>query len=371
MALLSVGLTDELWSGVAVVAAPEVERVQAVEHAGYALAVFAVPLLLSSLLEASVAMLSHVVSRQRLVRYSLWVLGGALFSCAAATRPWQLALGLSVAGAASGICCGAAETALVARHPGALDRTMARWMVAGGVGDVLAPSLVAFCLVHGWGYRAAFIVVCGFIGVQAWGLRGVGDAVADGADEDEAAMSMWVALRESVRNRELWRWLGGTALCTLLDELVAALAALRLRTELGASDAQASAMLIGYSCGVIGGALLTERVVSKLGYRPILLVSAVLCGVALSTTIAATSLFGVGAGLTLLGFTAAAHYPLLLARAYEAAPGCAAMVGAMAEVFVVIDLALPWLLVCWPTPMACSSRFGAFSLNLLVFWCWP
>ena len=56
-------MLDELWSGVAVVAAPDVEREQSIGHGAYALVVFALPMLGSALLE--VAAISRAVGGRR------------------------------------------------------------------------------------------------------------------------------------------------------------------------------------------------------------------------------------------------------------------------------------------------------------------
>jgi hypothetical protein len=54
--LACVALTDEPWSGVAVVAAPDVEREEGLEHGSYVLLVFALPLLGGALLEAAITL---------------------------------------------------------------------------------------------------------------------------------------------------------------------------------------------------------------------------------------------------------------------------------------------------------------------------
>jgi MFS family permease len=333
-----------LWSGVSVVASPDVERRQAIDHGNYTLFVFVLPLVLSAGLEASASLVSHVVPRRKVLRLAQWGLCGALLLCGFGTTPWTLAVGLSLAGAASGVACAAAEASLVARHAGDLDRIMARWMLAGGVGDVLAPSVMALVLLCGGSYRSGFFVVVGWIALQA-ALQPSSPSDPSGQDgEDSESVSVWGAVVECSSNWRLWLWLSGTALCTLLDELVAALSALRLRTELGASDAQATSALIGYSGGIVLGAMLTERCVRKFGFRRILLLSAALCTLALASLVTATNIAWFSVSLMLVGVAAAAHYPLLLARAYEAAPGREAIVGALAEVFVVFEVLLPWVL---------------------------
>jgi MFS family permease len=343
--LLAVGLTDELWSGVAVVAAPEVERHHAVDHSGYALTVFTLPILLSAVLEALVALSSHKLPRRRVLGAALCVLAVSLLICATAATPWALAAGLSVAGAASGAACAAAEAELVTQNPGALDRVMARWMVFGGIGDVLAPVLVALSLALGGSYRVGFAIVLIWVGLQGLNyLRTPARPAATEEVEEEETVPLRVALALSLRNTRLWLWLLGTALCTLLDELVAALSALRMRNDLGASDAQAALALTAFSGGVVLGAFLTERFVERLGYRRILIGSTLVCLLALTSTLLAPSVVWMTISLFALGLSAAAQYPLLLARAYESAPGRAAIVGAMTEAFVVMDLALPLLI---------------------------
>ena len=340
--MLAVALTDELWSGVAVVAAPEVERHHALDHSGYALTVFTLPLLLAALLEVCVSLVAHTVPRRRVLAVALGALAAALSLCALAPNPWLLAAGLSLAGAASGAACAAAEAELVRRNADTLDRAMARWMVFGGIGDVLAPALVALMFACGLSYRVGFMVVLLWVGLQGMShlcTTSRGDCSLQ--EEPEPAVSLLTALRIAAVNGHLWLWLAGTALCTLLDELVAALAALRMERELGATNAQAALSLIGYSCGVVIGAIATERLVTQLGYKRILCVSSIVCMFALTSTVLAPTATWAGVSLIAVGMSAAAHYPLLLSQAYKSAPGSAAFVGALAEVFVLVDLTVP------------------------------
>src|SRR5262245_13794183 len=98
--LALVALGDEFWSGVAVVAAPEVEREQRIEHGGYALLVFALPLLGSALLEAGLVLLADRYPRRRVSGLALLALSAALVLCATANAGAWLAIGLGLAGAA-------------------------------------------------------------------------------------------------------------------------------------------------------------------------------------------------------------------------------------------------------------------------------
>jgi MFS transporter, FSR family, fosmidomycin resistance protein len=334
---------------VAVVAAPDVEQHQALDHGAYTLLVFAVPLLLSAIFEAAVALISHAAPRRRVIAVALAVLSAALLLCACATTPLLLALGLGVAGAASGAACATAEAELVQRNPGALDQVMARWMLFGGLGDVLAPVVVATLFALGASYRAGFVVVLAFTlfeSVSFFRSQAPDDGTASeiDSDDEEESIPLREALRLSLSDRRLWLWLFGCSLCTLLDELIAALIALRLRTELGATDAQAAACLTLYSAGIVVGAYITERAVTRWGWRRVLGVNGAGSAILLVCVVLSDSVVPLTSSLFFLGCMAAAHYPILLARAYESAPGRAAIVNAMTESFVLLDLALPPLL---------------------------
>src|SRR5882724_11086603 len=107
---------DEIWSGVAVVGAPSVEREQGLGHAGYTVAVFAGPMVFGAVIEAAVLPLSDRMAKRRFAGAALCVLSAALAVCALATTAWMLSAGLALAGAASGAACGTAQAELIAAH---------------------------------------------------------------------------------------------------------------------------------------------------------------------------------------------------------------------------------------------------------------
>lgn len=342
--LFCVALNDELWSGVAVVAAPSVEEEQALSHTGYALLVFAVPLLLSALIEAALSLWSERAPRRCSVRLGLCVLSAALALCALTESGWMLALGLALAGASSGLACAAAQAELVQSFPGGPERAMARWVLFGALGDVSTPLLVAALLHVGGSYRTALGVAA------AWALcvllaasgpeAAPADALGQPGNTDEEVPS-WQALRAGARDARLWIWLLGAGVCTLLDEIVLALAALRLGSELQFSEAAAAACATGLSAGAVLGAWATDRLLAKARSSALLVASAALCLCALGIVVLASSLAWIGLGLALLGLAAAPQYALLKARAYAALPGHPGVVNALSQVFVLLDIAGP------------------------------
>lgn len=357
-ALCLVTLYDELWSGVAVVAAPDVERYHGVDHAGYALWIFAAPLLLSSLIEAPIALLSDHQPKRRLLALGSATLAAALALCALATGPWMLACGLALAGAASGVTCAVAQGELVHTYAGGPQRAMSRWVAFAAVGDAIVPLLVAATIGLGGTHRAAFGAVAALIGLQAWhayrSTTGHARSAEDRATsaqptsdaperfaEDAPPMPPMAALRTAARNPRLWLFLTATSLCALLDEIVIAFAALRLHADRGWTESAVATVMAAEATGAVLGALLIERLLARYSARSLMIGSALasLCWLGLfiasdSPTMAVLTLF-------LLGLCAAPHYPLCMAAAYEVAPGRPGIVNALIQLFVVVDILAP------------------------------
>ena len=323
--------------------APSVEHELALSHRAYVELVFAVPLILAGLLEAGVALGSDVWDRRRLIVAGQGVLAIALAFVAWTTSGWGLALGLALAGAASGVACGAAEATLVLSHPGGPDRAMVRWALFASVGDVLAPLVAASAVALGRSYRGAMLAVAVVVGVQCVTsilapARPSGELARDPEPPSE---SMRSALARASRNPRLWAWLFAAASCTLLDELVVAVAVLRMAREQGVSDAVAAAAAVTFSLGSVAGAAVTDVAVQRTSPRTVLLGSALACAACLLALLTAGSALGSCVALLSVGLTCAPHHALAQARAYQELPDRPGTVQAIARLFVVVDVLAP------------------------------
>lgn len=335
-----VALYDELWSGVSVVAAPDVEDAQSMGHAAYALWVFAVPMLLSAVVEAPLAVLSDRVRRARVLRVGLATLSVSLALCAVADRPWILSLGLALAGASSGAACTSAQGELVCASGGRSERAMSRWATLAAAGDVLAPLFVSAVLYAGGTYRVALLAVAGLLAAHA-AVPARRRTSSPAAPATIDAPAPGERLRVVLARRRLWALLLGAAVCTLLDELVVALAALRMTRDLGATAVLTTASLTAFSVGALAGAATTDAMVARASARAVLMVSACASAASLALVIAARSPGPALAALFVLGASAAPHYPLLKAAAYDAAPGRPGLVNAAAQAFAGLEVVLP------------------------------
>ena len=365
--MLIVAFGDELWSGVAVVAAPSVEREQGLDHRSYALFVFALPFVLSAALDAGLSLLCDWLPQRRLRAIGLAATGLALLLVAGAPSAFWLSCGLALAGAASGLACSAARAELLSRHPGAGELALTRWTLFAGIGDLAAPLLVAAVFELGGSFRAALRVVAAVLALQA--LLAWREAALPGpqpAPEQEAAEPLWGSLRAAAAQRRLWLWVLGAGLCTLLDEIVLAFAALRLRLELGGSDTAAASCGIAISLGATLGAWLTEQLLRRMPGRRLLWLAGAACLLALGLVVTAPSAAWLLPALFLLGISAAPQFPLLEARAHAELPGRPGLVQALSQATVVIEIAAPAALGAIAQTFGLRAALTALALQPLV-----
>jgi MFS family permease len=368
-ALAVVGLVDELWSGVAVVAAPEVEQLHEVDHAHYALWIFAVPMLAASLIEMPIALGSDRLPRRWLLAGGLGGLAVSLGLAAIAPSAWLLAAALSLAGAASGVACGAAQAELVTRHPGGVHSAMHRWIAYSAAGDALTPLFVAVAYWAGGTHRSALLVVAVILGLQAIATFFAAPPTETAAmldDDDEPVMPLRAALASAARKPRLWLFLFAASACTLLDEVVVALAALRLHDDLGWSEGLVAMALCGCSTGGVVGALVSDRLLRHTTPRVLMIGSALGSITFLGAFIAAQSAPGAALALFCLGMTAALHYPLVKAAAFELAPGQPGLVNALAQTFVVVEVVLPLSIGVIASAFGLSLALAALAVEPLV-----
>ncbi len=347
-----------------------VETTLALGHATYTLWIFAVPMLVSMLIEAPLALLSDRLDRRWMLVSGLLALSGSLVCAALAQRAWVLSLGLALAGSASGVACAIAQSELVQRSEGAPERALSRWTVLGWAGDLLTPALIMLSAQLGSGYRCALLVVAALLLLQAGLLSSAEHRVpprgTDGEEQEDEPPPLLVAMREAARDARLWWLLLGSALCSLLDELVAALIALRLHTEHGLSEGMAAGCLSAFAVGGLIGALASDVLLQHMAARMLWLLSSGGSLAALALVLWADGLAASLAALVGLGITVAPHYPLTKAAAYARVPNRPGMVNALVQPFSILEVLLPLVAGVIATHFGLTVAIAALAIQPLA-----
>lgn len=346
--LVFVDFLDELGAGLTPVSAADIRDELALAYGGAALVLLVAPLLLSLVIEGPLLLLSDRWRRDRMAALGMLAMGLCMLLAACASSAWMLALGLGGWATASGIACGLSQGALMDAYPDERERWMTRWTLMGALGDTLSPALVLGSAALGFGWRGALVVAAALHLLQALvlarALRSVqtGDTPpAEGDEEEEEAAPLRERLRAGLRDRSLLAWLGGAALCCLLDELFVAFGAMFMRDELGADVATQTAAFTICAIASAVGLALSDRLLQRVDSIRLLVLSSVACAAAFVVWLGASTVVGSVIALALVGVFAAPLYPICAARAYAARPGEAGLVAAVDQLFAPLSIVAP------------------------------
>jgi MFS transporter, FSR family, fosmidomycin resistance protein len=342
-AALAVELVDELVDGTKSAAMPLIRHDLSLSYLQIGL-LAAVPLLVGSVLELPVGVLSGNGSRRR-----RFVLAGGLIFIASvlaaglATSFTGLLIALTIFFPASGLFVSLTQAGLMDSAPDRQAQHMARWTLAGSIGAVVGPVLVAVILGAGGSWRLAFVLIAG-CSFAAWcaiartspanpagsAAAEPGDPDVDGGDDDnddddaaddDLAWPGWRAAASIVRRSGALRWLMLLEVADLLLDVLTPFLALYLVTVDHVSPSVAAlAVAVRLGAGLAGDVILI-RLLARQDSRRVIRAS-------VWATLALLPAFLVMPGLGLKLVTLAAltiatapWYSVLQAELYGSLPG--------------------------------------------------
>jgi len=225
-----------------------------------------------------------------------------------------------------------------------VERALLRWEVAGTLGDLATPSLLAMAAVFATGWRTSFVGVgIAIVAYSALLWTRTFPVVREASNEADAEprRSLRGALVSALREPLLVRWAIGVTLCVLLDEIMVAFASLYLRDVLDLTLAARTSALSAEVGGAMVGLVLGEVALRRFRSVRVLLASALLCTVSWFTFLSVRGAAAASFWLFVSGALAAIQYPIAKAQAYRALPGRSGAVNAVLTLFGVIELPLP------------------------------
>jgi predicted MFS family arabinose efflux permease len=348
---LAIGFLDELASAVPSAGAPDVHQTFPTSLAWLAAALLGLPTISGILLEAPLLAASDRWPRKHLLLAGSLVAMAAAFGLAsAATSLLWVGVAMALAFPAMGLAGALAEATLIGACANADERAraMARWSIAGAIGDTCGPLLLVVAL--GWrGGAQAIACVIALVALAIVVLRPETSGVSDDDEADEDTGDnprAWREVFSSLKRPQVLAWLFATALCSLLDETLIAFAALHwdeLARVNGYGALAVGAMLAAFSLGAGASLLAIDVVMAKRpGSAPrVLVLSAALCAVAYGAWLAVTGPYLGTALFFCAGATAAPLWPLCQARVYDLFPKRPGLAAAAGNVFSPLDIVFP------------------------------
>jgi MFS transporter, FSR family, fosmidomycin resistance protein len=341
-AALAFELVDELVDGTKSAAMPLIRHDLALSYLQIGL-LAAVPLVVGGILELPVGITSGAGPRRRRMILS----GGLVFiasvlAAGLATSFAGLLIAFTIFFPASGMFVSLTQAALMDSAPDRRGQYMARWTLAGSIGAVSGPVLVAVVLGAGGTWRLGFVLIAGLSAAAwcalAWTGRpanaradktnpynrngaDVSSADAERAVHDDPAWPGWRAAGSIVRRSGALRLLLLLEVANLLlDVLTPFLALYLVAVEHVAPSVAALAVAVRLGAGLVGDVIVI-RALARLAAGRVLRASVWAALVLLPAFLLVP---GLGSKLVLLAaltIATAPWYPVLQAELYGSLPG--------------------------------------------------
>lgn len=356
MLYLLIEFFDELAFGVQGAVLPVMRAELALSYAQVGL-LLGVPAALSTVIEPVVLLLGDTGLRKRLVIAGGVLLGLSMLLLAGAHTFAAVLLAFALSYPASGAFVTLSQATLMDEQPGREAQAMARWTLAGSLGNLIGPLVVAAALSLALGWRPAFA------GLAALALaltlaalfrpfsahrrpKGAGDPPGPGG-----LQAILANLKAALSNPRLLRWVVLLQFSDLLLDVLIGYAPLYLTDVIGVSAAQAglllSALMLTSLAADAALIPLLERVPGRAVVRASAAVAALLYVALLLAPWPAVKI----ALLVAVRFSTLGWYSVLQGEAYAAAPGRSGTVMAVTSAAGLAGSALVWL-VGWMAEQA-------------------
>jgi FSR family fosmidomycin resistance protein-like MFS transporter len=382
--LLLIEFLDELVDGVMGAAWPAIRAEFQLGYDEVGLAM-SLPVLFCLLLEPALALWADMGKRRTLVASGGVSFSASLILCAAAWCQAVFVASRMLFFPASGAFVNLAQAALMELEPQRRAVMMARWTLAGSLGVVVGPLLLAGCSALGWGWRAPFVLMGGLsLAAAAWFWKltdpnaapppevedeeeGSGEEKDEGSEAPSFGAQLW-SIVEALRSREVWKWLALLAASNLLLDILTSLLSLYLVDVRGWSQERAAlASSVRAGVGFAGDALfvvVAARVDGLRWVRWTALASVVFYPIFLLWDHGWVSLGLLG----VLGFCGAGWYAVLKAKLYDALPHRPGLVVAVGAAFEILEGGVPLGLGVLAEQTSLTASMWVLLLGPALLW---
>jgi FSR family fosmidomycin resistance protein-like MFS transporter len=370
LTLLATEFLDELVFGVRESSGP---LIRADLHLSYTEIgiLLSVPGVFASLVEPVLGILGDVWNRRIII-----LGGGICFALACMlTASGQgftlLLLAFMLFYPASGAFVSLSQAALMDAEPLRREQNMARWELAGSLGNVVGPPALGFALLIGYGWRGVHLVLFGLtvlLVAAAWRFSFASTAKLPGSSPDPSRISragFWSGLRgalRALRRRDVLCWLILLELADLMMDGLHSYLALYFVDVIGVSEARAGMTLIVWTCAGLPGDVLLLPLLERVRGLSYLRVSALVMLVLFPAFLLVPGVTLKLVMLGVIGFANAGWYAILKAQLYAAMPGQSGAVMTIANISGLFNSLIPLGIAL------AAERFGlGAAMWLLLF----
>jgi len=352
VAALATELVDELVDGATGGAWPFMRSDLHLSYAQVGL-LLGVPAILANLIEPAFGLLADAGYRRRVVLAGGVAFAAALALTAVAGSFWPLLVAFVLFYPASGAFVSLTQAALMDAAPARREQNMTRWALAGSVGNVLGPLLVACTVTLGLSWRPAFALLAVLaVGALAlmWRSRRVLDsprARPGVQQQNDPRSSVRGAARGTLAALARADVRGTLALLeasNLLLDVFRGFLALYVVDAAGATPAQGALAVVVLTVAGLAGDALVVPLLERVSGVAFVRLSAALAAVVFPAFLLAPHLGVKLALLGVLGPLTAGWYAVLQARLYDLLPERSGAVMVLGSVAGIVGGAVPVML---------------------------
>lgn len=309
------------------------------------------PALCSNIVEPFIGILGDVWRRRALILGGGTIFAIALLFVGTSYRYLPLLLSLILLYPASGAFVTLSQATLMDLEPGRHEQNMARWTLAGSLGDVLGPLALSAAMWTGLGWRGLYLLLAGLTLLPLGTAMRVKPATEP---HPNSGYALGTALKagfanalNALRRGAVLRWLTLIDLSDLMADVLLGFLALYFVDIANATPAQASlAVLVRTAVGLLGDL----AIVRLLEHVPGLRYVRWSVGVQMFCFALFLLLPGYAVKVVLLALVtlfASGWYPILQAQLYSALPGQSGTVMTIQNLFRLasglVPLGLGWI----------------------------
>jgi FSR family fosmidomycin resistance protein-like MFS transporter len=362
LTLLVVEFLDELVFGVREAAWPLIRDDLRLSYTQVGL-VLSVPPVVANLVEPALGVLGDVWRRRALVLAGGLAYGAGTLLVGLSPSFAVLLAASVLSNPASGAFVGLSQATLMDAAPARRGRNMARWALAGSVGNSVGPVAVAACVWAGLGWRWGFLS-SGALLLLAVAFAWRQPFETPAACEAEPARAAFAeGLREALRalrRREVLRWLVLLRLGDFTYDILRGFLALYFVDVVGAGEGRAALAVAVWTWVGLAGDFLVLPVLGRMSGLSYLRVSTSVVAVLFPALLLAEGFETKLVLLGLLGFANAGWYAIIKARLYGELPGRSGTALTLGNVFGLFGDLFPLVLGAF------AQRYGLGAMMWLL-----
>ena len=335
LTLLAVEFLDELAFGVRETAWPLIRDDLRLTYTQVGV-VLSAPVVFGNLVEPALGILADVWRRRVLVLAGGLVYSFAIVLVGLSPNFAALLFAAALLNPASGAFVGLSQATLMDADPSRREQNMARWTLAGSIGNSAGPAAVGLCVWAGLSWRWNFVAVGALVLAAVLVARRhafeSGVSRVEGTTRAAFAEGVREALR-ALRRRAVLRWLLLLKLGDFTYDVLRGFLALYFVDVVGAGEARAALAVVVWTwVGLVGDFLLLPLLERVRGVS-YLRVSTAAVSILFPSMLLAEGFAAKLVLLGALGFANAGWYAILKAKLYEEMPGRSGTTLTLSNVF--------------------------------------